>query len=265
MEANKTKSVTQDNVVENDTSVPEGGKASDVFTATYAYLEGLAVEREAWEETAFRQSNAKLYELLASCYEFYGMLAQDTAKGKAMRLALLDYINCKGLRFTKSTHELTQIVKCVFGVDRRRVSVYSIVLRSALAQKIAADDVPDFIARNGGVEEIRLAKAPNAMTAKQKANSARQFIADAELGVASGPRLQEVLDPAKADADCVAIVTPQANGTLLVRALVYSDGVLNAALAAHYCANKDVVISDTKQRVAANDERRRDDLINQAA
>ncbi len=246
-------------------SVQDPSQAGNVFNATYAYLDQLAIEREAWEGNAYRQSNAQLYELLAKCYKFYGMLAADTDQAKKIRSALRDYINCKGLRFIKGTHTLTQIVKCVFGVDRRRVSVYSIVLRSALTQKIAAADIPDFIANNGGVEEIRLAKSPNAMTAKQKAASAQQFIAEAELGVATGVRLQEMLDPAKADANCVAIVTPQANGTLIVRALVYSDGVLNAALAAHYSANKGVVQNDSKQRTAANDVQRRDDLIERAA
>jgi hypothetical protein len=75
----------------------------------------------------------------------------------------------------KKSHTLHKIVKCVFGADRRRVSAYSIVLRTANVNKIKSADIADFIRNNGGVEEIRLAKNGNALSAKQKAEVAKNI------------------------------------------------------------------------------------------
>ena len=58
----------------------------------------------------------------------------------------------------KNSHTLIKIVKCVFGTNKRRVSAYSIVLRTALFNKVKSADIADFVRNNGGVEEIRLAK-----------------------------------------------------------------------------------------------------------
>ena len=95
-------------------------------------------------------------------------MCEDTADGKAAREALIEYVAKKNFQFKKSTHNITKIVKCVFGADRRRVSAYSIALRTAHTQKVSPLDVVQFIIENGGVEEIRLAKSPTALTQKEK-------------------------------------------------------------------------------------------------
>ena len=86
-----------------------------------------------------------------------------------------------------SSHTLSKIVKCVFGADRRRVSAYSIVLRTALAKNIDAAGLPDFIRENGGVEEVRLAKSPNSMTAKQKASAGAITLANKTIVNVTAP------------------------------------------------------------------------------
>jgi hypothetical protein len=153
----------------------------------------------------------------------------------------------------------------VFGVDRRRVTAYSLVLREALSKKLKAEDIAAFITRGGGVEEIRRSKSTTAKTPAQKAELGKAAVGGEQLAVVSGVKLAEKIDVANVGNDLVAIVTQQADGSLIVRALVHSQSVLNAALACAYSASKVVVENDTANKVAANDDKARDALIATAA
>ena len=245
--------------------VDSKNSAANLASATRNPIEQLISEREVWERTVLRTCNQQLYELLSKCYALYFEMVGKTAEAVAMRTALNSVIQAKSYRFTQGTHTLTKIVKCVFGVDRRRVSAYSLVLREALKQDLKSIDIPNFIERNGGVEEVRRSKSTTATTPKQKAEMGKQAIGNQELAVVSSDKIAEHIDIAKADNDMVAIVTQQADGRLVVRALVNSQTVLNAALAAVYSENKTVVQNDNKNTAAANDDKLREEAIKAAA
>lgn len=229
------------------------------------HFEQLAVEREAWENTVYRTSNAQLYVLLQKCYQTYKSMIEDTPEATALRAGLNDYINTKGYKFNTGTHTLVKIVKCVFGADRRRVSAYGIVLRTALAKQISVIDLPEFIRVQGGVEEIRLAKSPNAMTAKQKAAKGADAVQNANMGVFSSTALGSKLDAGNIGKAVVLIGTWQADGSVIVRSVVENDSAVNAALACHYSANKVEVKEAAAQVQAANDEQIKQDAITEAA
>jgi len=250
----------------NDTvqAAPATNTATTVMS-TYKRIEQLAIDREVWEQGALRTSNEQLYALLAKCYALYGEMCSGSAIAKAMRAELEDFIGKKAYRFLESTHTLTKIVKCVFGVDRRRVSTYSLVLREALTQKLTADQVAAFIASNGGVEEIRRSKSATAKTPKQKAELGREAVCSNQLAVISSDKIAESIDLANVGSDLIAIVTQQADGSLIVRKLISSKSVLNAALACAYSASKAVVQTDIKNNEAANDDKVRDDQIQKTA
>ena len=217
-------------VVLNDT--PTAAQAVQGSLATASALEQLVTEREVWEQTAFRTSNEQLYALLQRCYGLYKAMEGGSAQATALRSGLKDYI-----------------VKCVFGSDRRRVNAYSIVLRSALAQGVGLMDVAEFIRSEGGVEEIRLAKSPNAMTPKQKAAVATTTVVVNSIGVVSSPALSGLLnDAGKIGTNMVLIGTWQSDGSVLVRAVVESEAVLTAALASHYSTIKQAAIAQAQEQ-----------------
>lgn len=228
------------------------------------YFEQLTAEREAWEINAFRTSNEQLYALLQKCYSTYAAMTSDSEEAEALRSGLKDYINTKGLKFNAGTHTLVKIVKCIFGNDRRRISAYGIVLRAALAQRISVLDIPAFIRSNGGVEEIRLAKAPNAMTVKQKASAAAEAVLAESMGVFVSNALSSKLDAGNIGKSVVLIGTWQADGSVVVRSVVQNDTAVNAALASYYSANKAAVLEQSKQQEAANDAQVAQDAINAA-
>ena len=233
-------------VVSHDT--PNGETLAQGQKAMHASIEQLVLEREVWQENAFRTSNEQLYGLLQRCYGLYKAMCEDSAEAKALREGLRSYINLKGHVFSKPTHTLTRIVKCVFGSDRRRISAYSIVLRSALAQGVGIMDVAQFIRDAGGVEEMRLAKAPNAMSAKQKAQVTSSVLAYKNMGVFSSAALSGSFnDVAKAGTQTVLIGVWQADGSVVVQAVVESATALNAALASHHSQVRDAAKQQAAQ------------------
>ncbi len=246
--SNLPQQAVAETVVSNDT------QAAQAIKVTYAVIEQLVFEREAWEQNAFRTSNEQLYALLQKCYALYKAMSADSEEAKSLRDGLSNYIDKKSFIFSKSTHTLTKIVKCVFGADRRRVSAYSIVLRSALAKGIQALDVAAFIRDSGGVEEVRLAKSPNAMTVKQKAAAASSAVSESSLGVFSSPQLSSMLDGGKIGTNTLLIGTWQADGSVVIRTVVESDGALNAALASYFTGVKKAAKSTQQETKAANDE-----------
>lgn len=256
----------QQGVVLNDT--PTAAQAVQGTQSAASALEQLVVEREAWEQNAFRTSNEQLYGLLQRCYALYKAMEGASPEASALRAGLRDYINLKGLSgsFTKSSHTITKIVKCVFGSERRRINAYSTVLRTALAKGIGVLDVAAFIRQEGGVEEIRLAKSPNAMSPKQKAAVATSTVVVNSLAIASSPALSGMLnDAGKIGTQTVLIGTWQADGSVVVRAVVESETVLTAALASHYSAIKQVAKAQAEAQKAMDEAASKQVAINAAA
>ena len=249
---------TSANVVQNDKIALATAHASG---SVRNHFEQLAVEREAWESTVYRTNNEQLYVLLQKCYQTYQAMSGGEDEAGNLRKGLADYIKTKGYQFKSGTHTLVKIVKCVFGNDRRRVSAYGIVLRTALARKISVIEIPDFIRSQGGVEEIRLAKSPNAMTAKLKAQAGAEVVQSSNLGVFASNSLTSKLDAGNIGKTVVLICTWQADGSVIVRSVVQSDTAVNAALACHYSANKDVIKQVVVEKQAANDEQIKHDAI----
>lgn len=228
-------------------------------------IEDLIAEKDAWFSNAYRTSNEQLYTLLGKCYALYQQLSEPGENGKRLREGLDEYIKAKGYVFSASSHTIVKIVKCVFGADRRRVSAYGIVLRSALSQKLTAEQIPEFIRTNGGVEEIRLAKSPNAMTPKKKAEIGKQSLTEQRLGVLEHPSLKAALDAGNIDQPVVLLGTWQSDGSIVVHTFTNSSSAVTAALASHYSSVK-VAESATKVEVeAANDAAATHEAIRAAA
>jgi hypothetical protein len=222
----------EQSVVLNDTE--QNAKLLQGTKVVYSSIEQLVVEREVWQSNAFRTSNEQLYSILQKCYGMYKAMEGNSNEAVALRSGLEIYIKKQGYVFSKSTHTLVRIVKCVFGNDRRRVSAYGIVLRAALAKGVGVFDVSEFIREAGGVEEIRLAKSPNSMSAKQKAEVVKETVSDKNIGVFQSKELGALMDAGNVGKNTVLVGMWQAGGSVLVRAVVESETVLTAALASYY-------------------------------
>ena len=234
-------------------------KASKPVT-TSERIKQLVAERKAWELGAYVKSNEQLYAVLGKCYAFYFDLRGNSKEASTARDELNAVISKKGYSFNEGTHVLTKLVKYVFeGVDRRRVSAYSLVLREALTQNVKVDGIPAFITNGGGVEEIRRSKSKTAKTATQKAALGKAAVGSNNLATFQSATLAVLAQQAGKSVgdDVIAILTQQEDGSFVVRELIASTGVLKAALACAYSKNKVVGLNDK----AANDATLEDELL----
>lgn len=229
-------------------------KTKVVLNDNVNFVSTLANARKQWQQNAYTKSNNELYKLLADCYASYLAMCADNAKAKELREQLDAYVTANKLVFKKGTHNLVKIVKCVFGdTDKRRISTYGIVLRTALANGLKANQVAAFIKDSGGVQEIKLARG-NALTTKAKAEAVQTFLAKKVLAEVTSTKIAETLDASKVGQQVVFVATQKANGKFVINAVTNSTGAVNTALAACYSANKAKVSNKkAEQKAAAND------------
>lgn len=224
-----------------------GDKAKVVVSNTKAIsktlpieqLKSMEVARISWETTELAQSNNRLYSILKQAYNFYLVMKQNGSENvrKAQLNAMEQFIAERGYTFTPSTHDMTRVVKCVFGVDRRRVSAYSIALRRALSEDKTADDLIDFLEDEGGVEQIRLG-GKKALSVMERATLGKEVVADKVLGTIKLDKKAIKASVDWTDKQVVLVATYLPNGELDVNAVLRHDGAVNAVLAAVYSTEK---------------------------
>jgi hypothetical protein len=204
-------------------------------------LRVLETARISWETTELAASNNRLYGILQQAYQFYLVMKQDESKDVrlAKKAALEAFIEERGYAnsFGATTHDMTRVVKCVFGVDRRRVSAYSIALREALRQEVEAADLVVFLQENGGVEQIRMGGTKPLSTTKR----AELVMAEVSQAVISTVKFDAAAVKASTDwidQQVVFVATYLPTGEFEVNAVVKHDGAVKTALAAYYTLAK---------------------------
>ena len=200
-------------------------------------LKSLETARISWETTELAQSNNRLYSILKQAYSFYLVMKQDESKDvrKEKQAALDAFIEERGYvnSFGATTHDMTRVVKCVFGVDRRRVSAYSIALREALRQEVGADDLVAFLQDNGGVEQIRMG-GTKPLSATKRAGLVKAEVSEAVISTVKFDAAAVKANADWVDKQVVFVATYLPTGEFEVNAVIRHDGAVNTALAAYY-------------------------------
>jgi hypothetical protein len=218
-------------------------------------LKSLEVARISWETTELAASNNRLYSILKKAYSFY--LVMKTAESKDVRKECLEaleaFIKERKYTFMPSSHDMTRVVKCVFGIDRRRVSAYSIALREALRQEIDADDLIPFIEENGGVEQIRMG-GTKPLSATKRADLVRSEVFSNDIGTF---KVDTALSGANADwvdKQVIIVATYLPTGEFVANAVIKHDSAVNAALAAVYTNQQAAIRAQLKAEKDAENE-----------
>lgn len=259
-------------VVQNDTSSNSSVAETNKNTGTVikfpksaaTVISELIAEKEVWFTNAYKTSNDQLYALLAKCYGLYLQLQESTEAAAKLRKDLAAFVKENYPTIPNSSHTLAKIVKCVFGADRRRVSAYSIVLRTALTQHKKVEEIAEFIREKGGVEEIRLAKSPNAMTVQEKATAGASTLANQNIVNVTAPAFKEALDAGNIGKPVVLLGTWNADGSITVHSFSNSEGAVNAALVAQFSQFKAAEKAKKVEVSAANDSQVAKDAVSQA-
>ena len=220
------------------------------LTTALIELKSMEQSRIQWETTELAASNNRLYSILTQAHCFYLTMKfdADPAVRKAHAESLENFIKEHNYTFSPSSHDMTRVVKCVFGVDRRRVSAYSIALREALNQKISASDLTQFLEENGGVEQIRLG-GTKPLTATQRADKVKAEVTNTELALFKFDPTVFAADADWIDKQVVIVATYLPTGEFKANAVVQHSGAVNAALSAFYAQQ------NTKTRAEAKAQR----------
>ncbi len=237
--------------------------ANKGFRIAVADLERLAQQSEEWAGKELAASHRRLYAILTECYRYYLRLKTD-ADGqvrKDLKKALETFIKVKNCTVKATAHDMNRIVKAVFGADRRRVSAYGIALRSALeaggrdhsgkSMPIAAENLADWLTERGGVEEVRLG-GKKGLSIAQRSDIAKRAVGDRPITTYKpDPRVIH-MDTDDVDRMVLLVATYRPNGEFEINAVVRSGSAVNTALAAHYSADKDGVLSAADTVAAAH-------------
>lgn len=217
-------------VVQNDAAAT----ASITTQVAATGLVALEEKRKLWETTVYRTSNQQLYALLAECYAYGGELSLEQAKQRSKVLS--DFCQSRGYVVKKETPLLTRIVKAVFGnVDRRRISTYSLVLRSAKAENVLPSNLAQWIEQRGGIQEVKLARSATYISPSDKAIKAKSTLAtSSNLAVVTSEALTQLADGDFMGEECVFVAEQQSDGSFAIKALTRSATAVNAALLAVY-------------------------------
>jgi hypothetical protein len=236
MEVMELVTVNNAAVVLND-KTQAAAQATPAAPAQAAKLSEMEARRQQWETTAYRTSNQQLYAVLADCLA-YGQ-ALPVAESKQRTKDLEKFLEERGYVVKNDSPLLTRVVKAVFGnVDRRRISTYSLVLRSAQKEGITADKLADWIEQRGGVQEVRLSRSATYVSPKAKAEQAKSTLGSLPNLAVAKDKLAELADADYVGCECVLLAKQQADGSFHIKALTRSGTAVNAALTALYGEQK---------------------------
>lgn len=158
-------------------------------------LDALFEVRAKWESTDYKKANEGLYSLLSQCLGVFDTqyIKASKAAQTALRVELTHKLTAAGVKVQKNTSILTMFVRFVFNADRKRAHGYAAVLMAAIAEGIAAQDLPAYITEAGGIEEIK----------RRQVKSAESIAKQAKLEVAKAD--------VKLEVEMAAAVTPLAS------------------------------------------------------
>jgi hypothetical protein len=197
-----------------------------------AFVE-LAKARINWEGNQLRASNNVLYALLDHCYGIFDL----TQKSDDVREKFLELYKIKFPKTKAGTSIATKVIYAVFGKElEQRAATYSRVLRFALIEikKTPSLTFLQFLAKFGGIEEVRRNGNGEAVQAKYKAKIASATAKlKAAKGLASSIAMllpDDLQEKNEAHSFRAALLREDADGTFSVVMVSKSEGTVHTML-----------------------------------
>jgi len=182
-------------------------------------IEALVAKRVVWELGTYAAANAELYSILGDCLDLYIAVKRSYELPKGLN-ALLE---AKGIGFNSSTSLELKLARLVFAsaenTDKvhNRMFGYARVIRVAADANVTGKTLPQFIADNNGIEEIRRADKEGVSPAdKQKAQMEQarvQLIQPTNVELFSNFEMPDQLQPKDGEHFSLALVRKNADGT----------------------------------------------------
>ena len=195
-------------------------------------IDHLIAKRTKWESNELASANDALYGLLQHCYMLNNAMIGGDSMAKNLRKGLGNYITTKGYTFTDSTPLITKVIRCVFGVDRRRVNAYASALRVAIAEKVSVMDLPKYLRDSGGIEEVRRKNGKPTKSMKDKVELGRAVLSSNAIANIQSDSLNAAYSTSSTEEGVVLLATKEDDGSFAIRKVVQSNSAIKSALAA---------------------------------
>lgn len=195
-------------------------------------IDHLIEKRQNWEKTELHQSNEVLYGMLQHCYMLNNAMIGSDGMAKNLRKGLGNYIEAKGYKFGDSSALIAKIIRCVFGVDRRRVNAYASALRVAIAEKVSVMELPKFLRESGGIEEVRRKAGKPTKSLKDKVQLGRAVLSTDVIASVRSDSLNAAYSTTSTEEGIVLLATREDDGSFAIRQVVQSTTAVKSALAA---------------------------------
>lgn len=217
-------------------------------------LNNLESKRIGWENGSYKTSNQELYGILAECLG-YATTDLTFAQAKERNNALEAFFKSRNYTYKSEAPLVTRVIRAVFGgIDRRRTSTYSLVLRQAIKENILPLSLPNWIEQKGGIQEIKLGRSTTYISPASKVDMGKEiFRGKATIGNAESELLSHVADAQFMGHACVLLAEQMPNGSFDIKAVVRNDSAVKAAYQALYQNQKEIIERVKAEVKAAND------------
>jgi hypothetical protein len=195
-------------------------------------IDRLVEYRKNWESNELSSANDVLYGILQHCYALNNTMQGSDSIAKSLKKGLANYIKTHEYKFSDSSPLITKIVKCVFGVDRRRVNAYSTSMKAAMAARVSVLDLPKYFRENGGVEEVRRSSTGKGKSIAQKVELGRTVLEGEILAKVQSDSLNASFSNEQLEEGVVLLATREDDGSFAIRRVIQSGTAVKSALAA---------------------------------
>jgi hypothetical protein len=223
-------------------------------------VDELIAQRQKWEQGTYAASNAELYTLLGNTLELFLKVRSNVGLSKAVT----DLLNTYSIQHNSSTSLALKIVRLVFvGKGREktienRAYTYARVLTVATEAGITGEQLPQFIADNHGIDELRR-QNKDGETDAEKAKRARDY-ADAALvseTAISDVIMSDSLQPVDGARYSLALVRKNEDGSGSIVFGTSNVTAVNTVLTIAGKVLKDRAVQTAEQNVAKHDAEQR--------
>lgn len=198
-------------------------------------IDRLVEYRKSWEANELASANDVLYGILQHCYALNNTMQGSDGIAKSLKRGLTNYIANKKYTFSDSSPLISKIIKCVFGVDRRRVNAYSTAMRAAMAERVSVLDLPKYLREKGGIEEVRRSASGKAKTVQDKVALGRSVLDSEILAKVQSDALTASFSNDSLEEGVVLLATREDDGSFAIRRVVQNGTAVKSALAS--CAS----------------------------
>lgn len=183
-----------------------------------------------WHSVEYTNSNNRLYSIFAELYTLYDTCVDVNAQAnQRKRKWLKETCEAKGMKFSRKPTIQTLLINFAFFVEgveytkqQKRLSSYVRVFTTATAtDDIDSSNIAEWIAENGGIENIRQQTTKSATTKQQRIEKGKQLLSDAEV-VANVITQQTKENATKVDDVVLLVGVQNADGSVSVKHTIYS-------------------------------------------